>query len=137
MRKPRVYLAGPYRSPDIIGILNNIRSGLKTAAILISQDYTVFCPWTDFLYVLAGFGPGVDVQQLQDNSMAWLEVSDIVFVLHGWENSEGTKEEIKRANELGIPVVYSSTKLGEWRSDHFGGVANEDVVAAGEEEETT
>jgi len=40
--------------------------------------------------------------------MAWLSVSDMVVVLEGWEQSEGTKAEIKRAEELGIPVTYET-----------------------------
>jgi hypothetical protein len=32
-------------------------------------------------------------------------VSDVVFLVPGWENSKGTAMEIERAKELGIPIV--------------------------------
>jgi hypothetical protein len=38
--------------------------------------------------------------------MAWLEACDEIYVLNNWHTSEGTKAEIKRARELGIPVVF-------------------------------
>ncbi|KKL26448.1 hypothetical protein LCGC14_2395160, partial [marine sediment metagenome] len=38
-------------------------------------------------------------------SIAWLEVSDEVWVMPNSENSKGTQVEIKRAKELNIPVV--------------------------------
>ena len=38
--------------------------------------------------------------------MAWLEVSDEVWVLPNSENSKGTQGEIKRAEKLDIPVKY-------------------------------
>jgi hypothetical protein len=47
--------------------------------------------------------------------MDWLEVSDIVYVLPGFETSKGTLAEIERAEELNIPIVYSFEELISYR----------------------
>jgi len=39
------------------------------------------------------------------------ERADWLFVLKGWEDSPGAKREIKKAEELGIPVFYEGEKL--------------------------
>ena len=51
-------------------------------------------------------GEKLDVEAYYRYSMAWLEVSDAVFVLPNSENSKGTQAEIKRAEELNIPVYH-------------------------------
>jgi len=43
--------------------------------------------------------------------MAWLEVSDIVFVVPGWDKSKGTLAELDRAEELDIPIVWQISEL--------------------------
>jgi hypothetical protein len=43
--------------------------------------------------------------------MQWLEVSDAVLVVQGFERSTGTRREIARAGQLGIPVHFSFEDL--------------------------
>ena len=54
------------------------------------------------------------VEQFYNFSMAWLEVSDAVFLLNGWEKSKGTLAEIERAKELGIPFFDNLPGLVDW-----------------------
>lgn len=106
MEKPkRAYIAGPYSGGDIITILHNIRQGINKAAVLMREGYAVFCPFLDFLIAFMP-GPPIDKKIYQANSMAWVECCDVMYVLPGWETSVGTKREIARAEELGIPVLY-------------------------------
>lgn len=46
-----------------------------------------------------------------NNSQPWLEVSDAVLLVPGWETSEGTKKEIALAESLDIPVYKDLNKL--------------------------
>jgi hypothetical protein len=105
MRK--VYVAGCYSANSVIEVLQNIGKGEKAAAMLFRMGFYPFCPWHDASYVKDSPNHDFDVKQFQEHSMAWLEVSDSVFVLKGYEKSKGTLKEIERANELGIPVHYS------------------------------
>ena len=46
-------------------------------------------------------------QEIKRYSKEWLEKCDCVVLCHGWEKSPGTKDELKKAEELGIPVFKS------------------------------
>jgi hypothetical protein len=46
--------------------------------------------------------------------MAWLDVSDAVLLLDGWERSKGTLVEIDRAKELDIPIFNNINGLELW-----------------------
>jgi hypothetical protein len=99
----RVYVAGAYSAPDVIGVLSNIRRGVKECAGMLKQGYAPFCPWLDWQFSMF---ETITLDEYRDYSMAWLEASDEVWVLPNSEHSKGTQAEIARATELGIPVVY-------------------------------
>ena len=59
--------------------------------------------------------------------MAWLEVSDAVVLVPGWEQSNGTKKEIEVAEKLGIPVYsYDDFKNGWLESKPIKGGESHD-----------
>jgi hypothetical protein len=99
----RVYVAGKYSSDNILGVLSNIRDGIDASAKILKLGHAVFCPWLDHQFHF--FDSSLTVKEYQLNSMAWLEVSDVVVVLPNSENSKGTQAEIVRAKELGIKVI--------------------------------
>lgn len=107
----RIYIAGKYDDRDIVSCLSNIRKGIEMASLLINEGHAVFCPFADFLYAFTENGPKLDKEKYQANSMAWVEVSDALLVLPGWETSGGTRREIERAKSLGIPVFFDVEEL--------------------------
>jgi len=107
----RVYVAGPYSASNVLDVLRNIGRGEKVCAELFRRGFAPFCPWHDKGYILDGPNHEYTVQQFYDYSMAWLEVSDCVFLIEGWEHSMGTLKEIERANELNIPVFQTLQEL--------------------------
>lgn len=107
----RVYVAGPYSADNVLSVLKNIGYGEKVCADLFGMGFAPFCPWHDKSYVMDRFDVDFTIEQFYDYSMVWLEVSDCVLVLRGWESSEGTLAEIQRAKELGIPIYYSIDEL--------------------------
>lgn len=109
----RVYVAGKYSASDVIDVLSNIRDGINHGALLLSMGYAVFCPFLDHHFAMSAWGSVLTKKQYQDNSMAWVEVSDAVFVMPHSEKSHGVQAEIARAKLLGIPVVYSLEALSE------------------------
>ena len=113
MKMRRVYCAGPYDGDGVIKVLSNIRQGLNTTRdLLVSHNFATFVPWFDWLWGLLGDMPK---ELYQQQSLAWLDGSEAVFVLPGWESSGGTRREIARASEIGIPVFFELEKLLEWR----------------------
>jgi len=88
-----------------------MREGNNVALDVLEHDFAVHSPWLDFTWL--GYRK-VSVERLQANSMAWLEVSDAVLLVPGWEHSKGTAAELRRASELGIPVFESLTELQSW-----------------------
>jgi len=116
----RVYVAGKYSADNVIGVLTNIEAGMNEAAYLIGDGYAVYCPWLDHSLIFTAHGRHLDEIMLKDNAMAWLEVSDAVLVIPGWEKSKGTHAEIARAKELKIPVFYRPVDLDNWRDNKYG-----------------
>lgn len=100
----RIYIAGKYSDSNIIGCLNNIHDGIKKSVEVLKMGHAPFCPWLDYQFQF--FDKTLTVEDYYRYSMAWLEVADEVWVLPGHQFSKGTKAEISRALELGIPVKY-------------------------------
>lgn len=110
----RVYVAGKYSDNNVLDVLKNIGRGQKVCADLFMKGFAPFCPWHDKSYVIDNPEAEFTVKQFYDFSMAWLEVSDAILLVPGWETSKGTLAEIKRAEELNIPVFYELKDLIKW-----------------------
>lgn len=111
----RIYVAGSYNAPNIVEALDNMRRGMRAAVEVLLAGYAPFCPWTDYHYQLMKQEDETITRQMyQEQSLAWLEVSDAVLVLPNSEKSGGTQREIARAKELGIPVMYDIKELQPW-----------------------
>ena len=108
----RVYVAGAYSAPNVMDVLGNIGRGIEACKTLLQAGYAPFCPWLDFLLVIQqGGNQKLTIEDMYEYTLAWLESADVLLILPGWENSKGTKAEIDRAIELGIPVCYSGAEL--------------------------
>ena len=106
-----VYIAGAYSSNNVMGVLNNMRKGMRASTEWLLNGFAPFCPWLDYHFQLQlREGENLTVQNYYDYSMAWLRKSDLVFVLKGWEQSKGTIAEIAEAERLGIPIMYEEQK---------------------------
>ena len=116
----RVYVAGAYSSNNVIGVLDNIREGMRLSTKVFLAGFAPFCPWLDFHFTLMlRDGESLTVPNYYRYSMAWLEVSDAMLIgdWPGCENSTGTKAEIQMAGELGIPIYKTLEKLIEhWKA---------------------
>lgn len=112
----RVYVAGAYSSDNVLGVLNNIREGIKLSLEVLLAGFSPFVPWFDFHFqLMLKDNQKLTVQDYYDYSMAWLEVSDAILLVPGWQKSKGTKKEMERANELGLHIFYSLEDLLNWR----------------------
>ena len=99
----RVYVAGRINDKAVDYIVN-MHKMMDFANEIRRMGFAVFVPCLDVLMGIK-FGD-YTYEDYADNNMAWVEVSDILFVCPGYENSKGTLAEIKRATELNIKIVY-------------------------------
>ena len=112
----RVYVAGLYsETPDggtvgVIQVLRNIKAGQRESLRVWRAGFAPFCPWLDYQFSLIDDEPTTK-EKYYIYSMAWLDVSDAVYVISGRGHAGGVDAEIKRANELHIPVYYSFSDL--------------------------
>ena len=106
--KFRVYVAGALNS-GAVGYIKNLHKMIIWAEKVRKAGFAVFIPGIDFLCgVIHG---NWEYEDYFDNSQPWLECAHALFVVPGWESSDGTKKEIKRAEDLHIPVFFDIKKL--------------------------
>jgi len=113
----RIYIAGAYSSDNVIGVLDNMRRGMRAGTEVFLAGFAPFVPWFDFHFqlMLRG-GETLNVDDYYDYSMAWLEVSDAVLVLPNSEKSLGTQQEVARAQGLGLPIFHSLNELMDYNN---------------------
>ena len=114
----RIYVAGAYSADNVLDVLKNIGMGEQICSDLFSMGYAPFCPWHDKGYVISDPYRSYTVQQFYDYSIAWLKVSDAMFLVRGWEDSTGTLAEIAVANKLGIRQFMHYSELEKWREEN-------------------
>lgn len=104
----RIYIAGKLND-DAIGYIHNLHRMFHVAEAVRRAGFAVFVPGLDFLMGLQ-MGNWT-YRDYFDNSQPWLDAADAVFVGPGWETSDGTKREIVRAKEQGIPIFYELDEM--------------------------
>ena len=104
----RVYIAGALNG-DAVSYIQNMHRMIIWAEKIRHLGYAVYIPCLDFM---CGIVHGNWVyEQFHSMNQPWLDVSDAVFLVPGWEDSDGTKREIARAAQNNIPVFDSMIKL--------------------------
>ena len=100
----RVYIGGAISADNAIDVMKNIHRMIYWGNKISKKGFAVFIPALDVLWQIQT--GDVDYDRIFANSQPWLDVSDAVFLVPGWENSPGTKKEIKRAKKKGVPVIH-------------------------------
>lgn len=107
----RVYVAGAYSADNVLDCLRNIGKGEEYSTIIFNMGFAPFCPWHDKDFIIRNWNADYTVQQFYDFCIAWLEVSQYMFLVPGWENSKGTLKEIDIAKRLSIPIFETFDDL--------------------------
>jgi hypothetical protein len=125
MRKmASVYIAGPYSDPSFMKALENMKRGMDVGAQFIKLGFSVFDPFLDFMLY---FFQNITREEYLAHSLEQVSRQDILYVLNGWETSDGTRKEIQEAKECCIPTFYESDLSPEGVAIHLLEIYNESV----------
>jgi len=106
------YIAGPYATNSIYGVVQNIRRAELVALSLWKIGYAVICPHKNSS-LLDGECPR---QTWIDGDLEILQRCDLLVVLPNWEESEGTRDEISQACMFDIPIFYWPDDMSKLKS---------------------
>ena len=102
-----IYVAGPYYAPTAEGRKKNIRMAERHSISLIRQGYAVFTPHKN----TAGYEYYEDGEILTKDT--WMKIDletlsrcDAIYMMPGWESSEGAKIELGYAGMWDLEVIY-------------------------------
>lgn len=120
----RVYLASPYTHRRDRPVAES--EAREAAGLLMQYGLSAFSP-VAYGADVARSSPMIRDRWAHEDWMRWglpwLHAADAVVVLcaHGWDTSEGVRQEIDHAEALGLPVVY-------WPTDKMSACEVADVV---------
>lgn len=109
--RPKVYVAGPYTSPDPE---RNTKRALQAADSLWDLGFAPFVPHLSHYWHQESPKP-YEVWMEYDNE--FLPICDAVFRLCG--HSPGADDEVNRAEALDIPVFYEERNEFDRMSSYF------------------
>ena len=110
----RIYIAGAFSADNVLDVLKNIGRGERKAAELFSLGFAPFCPWHDKDFIIKNPDFDFTIDMFYEYSIAWLEVSDCLLLVPGWERSKGVAAELKRAGELGMPIFTNVREIQDF-----------------------
>ena len=96
-----VYIAGAFRAKTQWGIVQNVRKAEDASLKLWKLGYAVICPHT----MTQHFQNECPDEVWLKGCIELLKRSDAIYLLEGWGKSEGSREELKIAEELGLVVL--------------------------------
>ena len=103
------YIAGPYRADKQHEVSRNIRNAEQLADYLWRKGYAAICPHKNSAH-LDGCAPD---ENFLAGYLKILSKCDVMFMLDGWKQSEGSREEYKLANQLQIPIKFVTLKQNQ------------------------
>lgn len=99
----KVYIAGPINAASAVDHLKNMHKFYKAQHRLTQDGIASYNPAANFM--LGVMNGNYEYHHYADCHIPWLKSSDIVYLLPGWEDSNGTLFEIDIARQFGIPTI--------------------------------
>jgi len=101
MRKPVVYVAGPYRGPTEAAVFANILAAREASIGLWRLGFAPICPHLNSLLM----GGAVTDSDFLQGDIEILARCDAVLLLPNWNSSEGASGERNFAVREGLPLL--------------------------------
>lgn len=111
------FIASPYSAPTYGEMYNRFREVLGFTAWCFKQRQPCYSPIAHWHEVATTYSLPTDAAAwLAQNEAMLLRASILmVLMLPGWDVSYGVLGEIKKANEIGLPVLYYEPFDGGYR----------------------
>ena len=107
-----VYIAGPFRADTAWQIECNVRKAEELSLMVWRLGAACICPHTNTRF----FDGAAPDEVWLDGYIEILKRCDAVLLVGGseWKSSRGTRYEINKAEELGLPVFTEIAFLADW-----------------------
>lgn len=97
-----IYVCGAYRNQTEWGLVENIRHAEREAIKLWQQGYAVICPHLN----TAHFGGLCPDDTWLKGDLEILKRCDAIYLLKGYQKSEGSIKELEIARSVGLEIFY-------------------------------
>lgn len=108
--QPLIYVAGPYRAATRDDIARNIDAARAVGISAAALGWFPVIPHANTAHMEIDL-PGLGDDFWLAGTLEMMERCDAVVLVPGWQNSAGTRGEIIRAEELGIPIFRTLDAL--------------------------
>jgi hypothetical protein len=105
-----VYIAGPYRGASEWEVVQNIRRAEALALEVWQSGAACICPHKN----TALLGGAADDSVWLEGDLEMMRRCDAVLCTEDWRRSAGAREEVRIANEMGLPVFQALADLRTW-----------------------
>lgn len=101
-----IFIAGPYKAATRKGIKANIAHARAAAIRLWKEGYAVICPHMN----TALFDGICPEETWLQGDLEILKRCDAIYLLDNWESSIGARNELQKAMEWNLEIIYEDTQ---------------------------
>jgi hypothetical protein len=120
----QIYVAGPYNGPSAWHVEQNVRAAEARALWLHEQIHEIGCPvLVRCPHTHSRYFSGVLPESYWiESTMREMVLCQAIYMLAGWEHSEGSRRELAEARKRGLVVVWEPAQALAWlRKQKEGG----------------
>ena len=110
-----IYIAGKYRDSSEYKVRMNIRKAEAAALFVWQSGGVAICPHKN----TAGFGGacGTDESVWLKGDLELLDRSNAIWLIPGWQSSEGARQEAQRAADRDMVILSSKAEVLSYLRD--------------------